>query len=78
MSSRLTDKACKAIIMWVAKKFNVEAELITTRLMDENDKNDMRNGELPIESLECHVMAWKAAGMPDYAHGKTVALQHEP
>lgn len=77
MSATLSDKACKAIIIRVARKFNVEARLITTRLMSEEDKNDMRAGLLPTDALECHVRVWIAAGMPDYAHGKTVALRYE-
>ena len=74
MSGRLTDKACKAIIIGVAKKFNVEPKLITTRLMSEDDKNDMRDGNLSHESFECHVKVWIRAGMPDYVHGKTEPL----
>jgi len=77
MSTKLSDKACKAIINRVARKLNVEARLITTRLMSEEDKDDMRAGLVPIDALECHVTVWIAAGMPDYAHGKTVALRYE-
>jgi hypothetical protein len=77
MLTRLTDKACKAIIIQIAKELDVEARLITTRLMSEDDKNDMRNGNLPRESLKLHVQIWKKSGYPDYAHGKTVALRYE-
>lgn len=77
MSSKLTDKACKAIIIRVAKKLNVEAKLITTRLMDEQDKEDMRNGLISIEALECHVAVWKQNGLCDYAHGENTPLRYE-
>ena len=77
MSQKLTDKACKAIIIQVAKKLNVEAKLITTRLMDEQDKEDMRNGLISIEALECHVAVWKQNGLCDYAHGKDTPLRYE-
>ena len=77
MSTTLSDKACKAIIIRVARKLNVEARLITTRLMSEDDKNDMRAGLLPIEALEAHVKVWIENGLCDYAHGKTVALRYE-
>ncbi len=78
MPRRLTDVECKDIIRRLGKRLNVEPKLITTRLMSEEDKQDMREGNLPVKSLECHIRVWMAAGMPDYAHGKTEALQYEP
>jgi hypothetical protein len=77
MSTKLSDKACKAIIIRVARKLNVEARLITTRLMSEDDKNDMRDGLLPTDVLEAHVRVWIKNGLCDYAHGKTIPLKHE-
>ena len=77
MPTTLSDKACKAIIIRGARKLNVEARLITTRLMSEEDKNDMRAVLLPIEALEAHVKVWIENGLCDYAHGKTVALRYE-
>ena len=77
MSQQLSDNACKAIIKGIAKQFKIEAKLITTRLMSEEDKQDMRDGNLPLESLRCHVKVWIEAGLPDYAHGKTVPLAIE-
>lgn len=49
----------------------MRADLISTRLLSEDDKQDMLRGDLPIEALECAVQCWKDAGMPDYAHGLT-------
>lgn len=66
---RISDKICKEIIKTLAKKCNVDPKLIVTRLMSEEDKEDMRNGLLPIDSLELHVRVWIEKGMPDYAHG---------
>lgn len=77
MSAILSDKACVAIIKQLAKELAVEPKLITTRLMSEDDKNDMRNGDLPRESLKLHIELWKKAGYPDYAHGKTIPLAQE-
>lgn len=68
---RLSDDACKTIIRRIALKHKIEPRLITTRLMSEDDKNDMRNGDLPYTSLDLHVEVWIKAGMPDYAHGLT-------
>lgn len=77
MPGKLSDTACKALIIRVAKEFNVEAKLITSRLMSEDDKNDMRNGDLPLDALKCHVKVWIENGLCDYAHGKTVPLSQE-
>ncbi len=61
-----TDKACKDLIRMLARKLGIEpASLITTRLMSEDDKNDMRKGLLTVEVLELHIKIWKAAGMRD-------------
>lgn len=67
----LSDDDCKQIITKLCKKLCVRPQLVVTRLLSEDDKNDMRNGDLPIESLECHIKVWVDNGMPDYAHGKT-------
>ncbi len=48
----------------------VRAELISTRLLDDHDKCDMLNGELPIEALAAHIELWRDNGMPDYANGR--------
>jgi len=42
--------------------------------MSEEDKEDMRNGDVPMNVLDTHVAVWIKAGMPDYAHGKTEPL----
>jgi hypothetical protein len=77
MPRNLTDSECKDIIRRLAKRLNIDPKLVTTRLMSEEDKNDMRAGNLPGKSLECHIKVWKASGMPDYAHGKTIPLAEE-
>ena len=61
----------------MAKKLCVRPRLIVERLMSEEDKEDMRNGDLPIEALECHIRVWMDNGMPDYAHGLTMPLEEE-
>lgn len=52
----------------------VKAELISTRLLSKEDKQDMMDGFLSIESLIPHVKIWIHNGMPDYANGKTVPM----
>ncbi len=49
----------------------MKAEKLATKLLSEDDKQDMLSGDLPIDSLECAVKMWIDAGMPDYAHGLT-------
>lgn len=74
---RLTDDACKEIIRGIALKHKIKPRLITTRLMSEEDKDDMRNGDVPASVLDLHVEVWIKEGMPDYAHGKTIPLAEE-
>ncbi len=49
----------------------VKAELISTRLLSESDKQDMLLGLVPVESLITGVKIWMENGMPDYANGNT-------
>ncbi len=66
-----TREECKRILSKLGFKFGVSPALIATRLLSEDDKNDMVNGELPLETLECAIQVWMKYGMPDYAHGLT-------
>jgi hypothetical protein len=49
----------------------VKADLISTRLLSKDDKQDMLNGLLPIDALVTAVKVWIADEMPDYANGHT-------
>ena len=66
-----TKDECKKIISKIAWSCGCSPRLIATRLLSEDDKRDMLNGDLPTESLECAVRVWMRYGMPDYAHGLT-------
>jgi hypothetical protein len=55
----------------IAKMLCVKAELISTRLLSKEDKDDMLNGLIPIETLILHVKVWMQNKMPDYANGHT-------
>jgi hypothetical protein len=48
----------------------VKAELISTRLLSKEDKQDMVAGLIPMESLIVHVKVWVRHGMCNYAEGK--------
>ena len=65
----LTKEQCQKKIFQVAIKLGVSPRLITTRLLSAGDKHDMMNGLLDDESLEMHVSAWMASGMPNYTDG---------
>ena len=65
----LSGAQCKDLLQTVGKMLCVKADLIRTRLLSEEDKHDMLNGDLPIDTLVCGVKTWMDAGMPDYAHG---------
>lgn len=47
----------------------VKAELISTRLLSSDDKQDMLGGLISDETLLTAVKCWMEAGMPNYAQG---------
>lgn len=53
----------------------VKEEMISTRLLSEEDKQDLLDGNIPIESLITHVKVWIANGMPSYAHGNIKSVK---
>ncbi len=72
-----TKEECKKILSKVGFKLGVSPNLIATRLLSDNDKKDMLEGDLSIVSLEEAVEVWRDNGMPDYAHGKTETYEAE-
>lgn len=52
-------------------KHGVSPSLISTRLLSEDDKADMRNGLIEQHALDGHVKAWKDVHMPEYSKGHT-------
>jgi len=75
---KLDDNTCKNIIRDLGRRLNVDPKLIVTRLLSEDDKNDMRNGDLPLNALKLHIEVWIKAGLPDYAHGLTEPMENPP
>ena len=65
MSKAMTPDECKSIIFKLGLKLGVSPRLIATRLLCPKAKQDMLNGDFPLESLELHVKVWMEAGMPD-------------
>lgn len=66
-----TKQECQKIISNVGWLCGCSPKLIATRLLSEDDKQDMLNGDLEVEALECAVKVWMENHMPDYAHGLT-------
>jgi hypothetical protein len=65
-----TEDECKKILSKIGFKLGVSPKLISTRLLSKEDKRDMLNGELSVETLIAHVKVWRDNKMPDYANGK--------
>ena len=68
----LSDESCKNIIRNLAGRYNVDPCLVATKLLSKEDKNDMRNGLLPIEVLDAHIKNWAFLKMPDYVNTERV------
>ena len=60
---------CKNLLITIGKMLCVKADLISTRLLSKEDKQDMLNGLVPDETLFVAVKCWMEAGMPNYAIG---------
>lgn len=73
----LTTKECQKIIFNLGIKFGVSPKLISERLLNDLDKDDMRLGSMGISSLEAFTEVWIDNGMPDYAHGKFETYEEE-
>lgn len=69
MQKKLTTEQCKRKLFQIGIKLGVSPTLISTRLLSKEDKEDMLNGLISDESLECHVKVWMQYGMCNYADG---------
>lgn len=64
----LSDELCIKIIKRVAARHKIAPRLITTRLMDDDDKDSMRRGEISEDVLDLFVRLWIKKGMPMQRH----------
>lgn len=69
MTNPWTIESCKRILFKMGIKHGVSPKLIYERLLSKEDKDDMLNGLIPLETLECFVVVWKEEGMRNYADG---------
>ncbi len=67
----MTIDQCKRKLFKIGLELGVSPKLISTRLLSQDDKNDMLNDLIPDDALLLHVKVWKENGMPEYANGKT-------
>ena len=73
----ITKEECKKILSKLGLKLGVPPNLIATRLLSAEDKQDMLEGNLSIAYLEEAIEVWRDNGMPDYAHGNTEPYEAE-
>lgn len=67
----LTEQECKKKLFQLGIKLGVSPNLISTRLLSTEDKEDMLAGLIDDDMLECHVKVWIEHGMPDFANGSS-------
>jgi hypothetical protein len=77
MGKPKTRPECQKMISTVGWLCGCSPKLIATKLLSEDDKQDMLNGDLDIEALECAVRVWMQYGMPDYANGQTEPMKNK-
>ena len=58
------------MLITVSKMLCVKAQMISTRLLSKQDKQDMLNGLISPEQLLVATKVWIDNGMPDYANGQ--------
>lgn len=65
----MTEREAKSIIFKLGVEFGVSPAKISTKLLSVDDKQDMLNDLVPIDTLRTAVKCWIEAGMPDYVKG---------
>ena len=73
----LTDDECKLIIKSASTHCGVNPVDVANRLLDEDDKNHLRQCRIDKRDLINAIIVWRDNGMPDYAHGKDVPMKYE-
>lgn len=68
---------CKKILFNLVIEFGVSPRLISERLLNDLDKDDMLEGLIKIEALRPSVELWRDSGMPNVSHGKLLPFKPE-
>lgn len=66
----LSVEQCKDLLTQAARMFCLEAQAISEKLLSLDDKHDMMNGDLAIESFLMHVKIWAQNGCFDLVNPK--------
>lgn len=69
MTTPRTVEECKKVLVKLAIRHGVPPKLISERLLSLEDKEDMLNGLVSLDALDCFVKVWKEYGMCNYADG---------
>lgn len=69
-----TEEECNGVIRQAAEHCAVPAALVISRLLDNTDWEALRDRSLDKKVLIIAIIAWRDAGMPDYAHGSCQEL----
>jgi hypothetical protein len=76
METTRTVEECKRMLFKCAIKHGIAPKLISERLLSKDDKNDMLQGLVSFETLDCFVRVWKEQGMCNYADGTGKWYEH--
>lgn len=60
---------CKRMLFKAAVKHGISPRLISERLLSKEDKDDMLQGLVSFEMLDCFITMWKANGMYNCSDG---------
>lgn len=69
MTKPWTVDECKKVLFKLGIKHGVSPKLISERLLSKDDKDDMLQGLISFETLDCFVKVWKEYGMCNYSNG---------
>lgn len=69
MEKPITVEECKKMLFKLAIKHGVAPKLISERLLSKDDKEDMLQGLITFETLDCAVAVWKEYGMCHHVDG---------
>lgn len=76
MTKPITVEECKRMLFKLGLKHGVSPSLISSRLLCKEDKNDMLQGLVSFDTLDCAVAVWKEYGMCNYADGSGKPYEH--
>jgi hypothetical protein len=64
----MTEREAKSILFKIGVEFGVSPAKISTKLLSKEDKQDILNDLIPMETLKLAVRLWNDAGQLDYVN----------